>query len=101
MVAARPEPVKPSGDARPLATRSPASDRARAPVNAASPKALVVLRVPRGAGAPAEPELRAAIAADRARLALPPAELVAFRLAGPYAIDLEGRALDEYVAWEV
>jgi len=70
-------------------------------VNQASPRALVVLRVPRGAPAPAEPDVRAAIAADRARLALPATSDADYRLAGPYAIELEGRALDEYVAWEV
>jgi len=73
----------------------------RVGVSQASPRALVVLRVPRGAGPPADAELRAAIAADRSRLALPTAEVPAIRLAGPYAIDLDGRAVDEYVAWEV
>ena len=42
-----------------------------------------------------------AIAADRAKLALPPADDAEYRLAGPYAIELDGRSLDEYVAWEV
>jgi len=70
-------------------------------VSQVPPRALVVLRVPRGAPAPAEPDLRAAIAADRARLALPPAADAGYRLAGTYAIELEGRSLDEYVAWEV
>ena len=73
----------------------------RALVGHASPRALVVLRVPRGAPAPASADVRAAIAADRARLALPPPEETDYRLAGPYPIDLDGRALDEYVAWEV
>ena len=67
----------------------------------ASPKALVVLRVPRGAGPPAEPALRAAIAADRARLALPATDVSAIRVAGPYAIELDGHPIDEYVAWEI
>ena len=66
-----------------------------------SPSALVVLRVARGAAPPAAREVRAAIAADRARLALPPADDADYRVAGPYAIELEGRSLDEYVAWEV
>jgi len=70
-------------------------------VGHAAPKALVLLRVPRGAAAPAEADVRRAIAADRARLALPAAEIVGFRLAGPYAIELDERALDEYVAWEI
>jgi hypothetical protein len=70
-------------------------------VSQASPRALVVLRVPRGASPPAAPDVRAAIAADRARLALPAAADGDYRLAGPYAIELDGRALDEYVAWEI
>lgn len=70
-------------------------------VTQAAPKALVLLRVARGAAAPAEAEVRSAIAADRARLALPAAEIVAFRLAGPYAIEVDDQALDEYVAWEI
>jgi hypothetical protein len=73
----------------------------RALVTQVSARALVVLRVPRGAAPPAEPELRAAIAADRARLALPRAEPASYRVAGPYAIEVAGQALDEYVAWEV
>jgi hypothetical protein len=73
----------------------------RALVGHASPRALVVLRVPRGGPAPAAGEIRAAIAADRVRLALPPPDDTDYRLAGPYPIDLDGRALDEYVAWEL
>ena len=65
------------------------------------PRALVVLRVPRGAAPPAEDDIRAAIGDDRARLALPADDVGAYRLAGPYAIELDGRSLDEYVAWEV
>ena len=65
------------------------------------PRALIVLRVPRGAAPPAERDIRAAIASDRARLALPEADISAYRLAGPYAIQVDGRSLDEYVAWEV
>jgi len=64
-------------------------------------RALVVLRVPRGAAPPADGDIRAAIAADRAQLALPPAAASGYRLAGPYAIEVGGHALDEYVAWEV
>jgi hypothetical protein len=70
-------------------------------VNQATPRALVVLRVPRGGPPPADPDVRAAIAADRARLSLPAASDASYRLAGPYAIELDGRALDEYVAWEI
>jgi hypothetical protein len=65
------------------------------------PRALVVLRVARGATPPDEAAIRAAIAADRARLALPAGKVVDYRLAGPYALEVDGRAVDEYVAWEV
>lgn len=68
---------------------------------AAAPRALVVLRVARDAAAPASADIRAAIAADRVRLSLPPAPLLEYRLAGPYPVVLAGAALDEYVAWEV
>jgi len=64
------------------------------------PSALVVLRVARGAPPPDAETVRAAIADDRARLRLPPAD-AAYRLAGPYAIGVGGRTFDEYVAWEV
>jgi len=70
-------------------------------VTEAAPKALVVLRVARGAPAPQDRDIRVAIATDRARLALPSAETVDYRLAGPYPVELDGRSLDEYVAWEV
>ena len=66
-----------------------------------TPRALVVLRVARGAPPPDDATIRAAIGADRARLALPAGDGEEYRLAGPYAIELAGRALDEYVAWEV
>jgi len=68
---------------------------------AVGPRALVVLRVERGAAPPASADVRAAIAADRARLALPPAPLLEYRLAGPYPLELDGASIDEYVAWEV
>jgi len=64
-------------------------------------RALVVLRRPRGTRPPAGSEICAAIQADRLRLGLPAAEDVAYRLAGPYAVEVEGQPLDEYVAWEV
>ena len=64
-------------------------------------RALVVLRVPRGAPTPGEAAIRAAIEADRARLAMPPVQELAYRVAGPYAIEVGGLTLDEYVAWEV
>jgi hypothetical protein len=71
------------------------------PVSHVSPRALVVLRVARGSGAPNEPDIRARIDRDRARLGLPPDGDATYRLAGPYPIELGGQALDEYVAWEV
>ena len=70
-------------------------------VNHLSPRALVVLRVPRGAGPPAARDVRAAIETDRSALGLPPGDVTEYRLAGPYAIDVAGEPVDEYVAWEV
>lgn len=68
---------------------------------AVSPKALVVLRVARGAVHPAEPDIQEAIRDDRRRLALPPVDSIPYRVAGPYPIEVDGQALDEYVAWEI
>ena len=63
--------------------------------------ALTVVRVPRGQAPPNEEAIRAAIAHDRERLHLPPEKYVCdFAIAGPYAIIVEGRDLDEYVVWE-
>jgi hypothetical protein len=70
-------------------------------VTHAPARALVVLRVPHGAPAPAAAAIRAAINADRASLALPVDGDFDYRLAGPYAVVLGGETLDEYVAWEV
>jgi len=64
-------------------------------------RALVVLRVERGTPRPGDAAIRRALQEDRAALSLPPADGIAYRLAGPYPVELEGRALDEYVAWEV
>jgi len=69
-------------------------------VSPASPRALVVLRVPRGAPAPGDEQIRRAIAVDRSQLALPPDDVLGYRIAGPYAVALAGQELDEYVAWE-
>src|SRR5262249_37752763 len=55
----------------------------------------------RGTPQPGDAAIRRALQEDRAALSLPPADGIAYRLAGPYPIELEGRALDEYVAWEV
>ena len=65
------------------------------------PRALVLLRVPRGAAPPGEEQIRHAIQDDRRRLGLSPEADGSYLLAGPYAIDISGQALDEYVAWEV
>jgi hypothetical protein len=65
------------------------------------PRALVVLRLPRGAPVPAASAVREAILADRQRLGVTGASDVEYRLAGPYAIEIDGQALDEYVAWEI
>jgi hypothetical protein len=63
-------------------------------------RALVVLRLPRGAPPPGADDIRAAIRADRDRLALPADAAAGFQIAGPYAIKVGGASLDEYVAWE-
>ena len=73
---------------------------ARIMASQASPQALVVLRVPRGAPAPGDAQLRAALAADRTQLGLPRDELLGYRVAGPYPVSLGAQAFDEYVAWE-
>lgn len=65
------------------------------------PRALIVLRRPRGAPPPAAGVIREAIGADRIRLRLPLDPDVVFHLAGPYAIEVGGQSLDEYVAWEI
>jgi hypothetical protein len=68
----------------------------------ASHRALVLLRVPRGAEPPDDVRVAQALRDDRRRLGLTQAEDGAsYRLAGPYSIEVGGQALDEYVAWEV
>jgi hypothetical protein len=63
--------------------------------------ALTMLRVARGQAAPSEEELRAAIDRDRARLHLPAEKYRRdVTVAGPYAITIDGRELDEYIVWE-
>ena len=66
-----------------------------------TPRALVLLRVARGGAPPTDVSVREAIARDRIRLALPPESDAAHRVAGPYAVDVDGQAFDEYVAWEI
>jgi hypothetical protein len=63
--------------------------------------ALTVVRVPRGQPQPADEEFRAALARDRESLRLPLEKYVCdFAVAGPYAVTVDGRELDEYVVWE-
>jgi hypothetical protein len=68
----------------------------------ASHLALVLLRVPRGAEAPGDTRIAQALRDDRRRLGLADTENGGgHRIAGPYPIEVDGQALDEYVAWEV
>ena len=68
---------------------------------AGTASALTVVRVPRGQARPSEAELRAAIARDRVRLHLQAEpSLHDLAVAGPYAINIDGQDLDEYVVWE-
>jgi len=63
--------------------------------------ALTVIRVSRGAPAPNQEDVRAAIASDRAKQRLDGGKYFAdFSVAGPYAITVDGQDLDEYVVWE-
>jgi len=63
--------------------------------------AMALVRVPRGAPAPEEEELRTALARDHSRLRLPaPNGLLEIEVNGPYAITVDGEELDEYVVWE-
>jgi hypothetical protein len=65
------------------------------------PTALTVVRLPRGEPHPSDDTIRAALARDRERLHLPPEMFERdFTVAGPYAILIDGRELDEYVVWE-
>lgn len=63
-------------------------------------RALVVLRYPRGSAPPTADAIHAAIQSDRDSLHLPRVHDLSFALAGPYAIEVDGRPLDEWVAWE-
>lgn len=63
--------------------------------------ALATIRVARGEGRPSAAHLRDAIDRDRALLHLPPANGTSeLSVAGPYAIVIDGKELDEYVVWE-
>ncbi len=62
---------------------------------------MTMIRVPRGAPAPTEMELRAAIEDDRTRLGLPRASTpFDVAVAGPYHVVVDGQELDEYSVWE-
>jgi hypothetical protein len=66
-----------------------------------TPSALAVVRIVRGQPRPDDTAFRAALARDRERLHLPPNGVSDdFVVAGPYAIIVDGRELDEYVVWE-
>jgi hypothetical protein len=63
--------------------------------------ALTVVRVQRGQPRPGDDAVRAALARDRERLHLPPEKYLRdIAVAGPYAISVDGKELDEYVVWE-
>jgi hypothetical protein len=62
---------------------------------------LVLIRVERGRPCPDAASLRAALQADRERLALPAnGQAGDIEIVGPYAIRVGDRDLDEYVVWE-
>jgi hypothetical protein len=63
--------------------------------------AFALIRVPRGAARPSEEQFRAALQHDRERLRQPaPRVATDLKIAGPYAIVVEGSEFDEYVVWE-
>jgi hypothetical protein len=63
--------------------------------------ALTVIRVARGAPAPSQEDLQAAIESDRAKQRLDGKDYFSdLGIAGPYHITVDGRELDEYVVWE-
>jgi hypothetical protein len=63
--------------------------------------ALTVIRVPRGAPAPAEETIKAAIDRDRQRQHLTGQTYFNdLSVAGPYRVIVDGKELDEYVVWE-
>ncbi len=49
---------------------------------------------------PSAGEVRNALADDRNQIALPPGAILGYRVAGPYAVVVDGVEMDEYVAWE-
>lgn len=63
--------------------------------------ALTVIRVARGAPAPAADDLKTAIDKDRIRQHLGAQNYFAdYTVAGPYPITVNGQELDEYVVWD-
>jgi len=63
--------------------------------------ALTVIRVERGAPQPSREQLQQALARDRAALHIEKVDVLCdFGVAGPYAISVDGKDLDEYVVWE-
>ena len=61
---------------------------------------LTLVRVERGSARPDEKTLREAVASERARLGVPARGVADLAVAGPYAIRIDGREVDEYVVWE-
>lgn len=63
--------------------------------------AFALVRVPRGEPRPSEERFLDALRQDRERLRLPTANgRPDLEIAGPYAITVDGKDLDEYVVWE-
>jgi hypothetical protein len=70
-------------------------------MRAGSPLAVALLRVPRGRPRPSDEDFLRALARDREQLHLPKANgATDFETAGPYAIIVDGKELDEWVVWE-
>ena len=62
---------------------------------------MTVIRVSRGAPAPGQEDIRAAIEKDRARQKIDGGKYFAdVGVNGPYPITVDGKELDEYVVWE-
>ncbi len=62
---------------------------------------MTVIRISRGQPRPSATDLHAAITRDRERLHLAPVNhLHDVAVAGPYAVVVDGKELDEYVVWE-
>jgi len=82
-------------------TESVESVRRRFTMSRGTASALAIIRVVHGQPAPDEAQARAAVALDRARLHLPTEKVQRdVVVAGPYAVTLNKRIMDEYVVWE-